>query len=97
MSTDTGTITSETLCADLRGEASHRADMHTLNPDRASQYRALEFEVIDESQFTAKNTQGSGQDLLMLVLDAVEGKQPVQFHEHFEGGGAITIYWTRTN
>lgn len=92
----TGTITSETLCADLRGEATHRAEMHVLNPDRAQQYRELEFEVIDEHQFTAKNTTGTGIDLLMLVLDHVEGKNPVEFHEHHEGQGDITIYWTQT-
>lgn len=90
------TITSETLCADLRGEASHRADMHTLNPDRAQQYRNLEFEVISDQEFRASNTVGTGIDLLMLVLDDVEGKNPVEFHEHHEGSGAITIYWTRT-
>jgi hypothetical protein len=93
----TATITSETLCADLRGEASHRANMHTLNPSRGQAYRDLEFEVISENEFRAKNTVGTGTDLLSLVLDAVESKNPVQFHEHWEGDGAVTIYWTRIN
>jgi len=92
----TTTITSETLCADLRGEANHRADMHTLNPERAQEYRALEFEVISEHEFRGTNVGGQGTGLLSLVLDEVEGKNPVEFHEHWEGGGAVTIYWVQT-
>lgn len=87
-------ITTEVVCADLRGEADRLAAPHqALNPDRAAEYRGLTFEPVSENEFRAANPAKEGNALLVMVLDNVEQKLEVEFIEHWENGNEVLIFW----
>jgi len=86
-------VTSEVVCAEARGEAARRAEMHHMNHDRSAIYRDLTFEPVSEQEFRAVNPEG-GTDLLSLVLDDVEKRLGLDFMEHKEGNGSVLVLWS---
>ena len=89
-------LTTEKLVVECRQVAEEKAQAmgNAGVADRAGAYVGLKFEVGGMSFFECQDPSNGGTlDLLDMVLDVVEQRNPVEFVPHRDGGGKQTIYW----
>jgi hypothetical protein len=89
-------VTTESLVVECRQVAEDKAQAmgNAGVADRAAAYVGLKFEVGGSGYFECQDPSGGGSlDLLDMVLDVVEQRNPVEFTPHRDGGGKQTVYW----
>lgn len=89
-------LTTEALVVECRQVAEAKAEAmgNAGVADRAALYVGLKFEVETSSSFACQDPGSGGSlDLLNMVLDEVEQRNPVEFIEHHDGHGKQTVYW----
>lgn len=89
-------LTTESLVVQCRQEADNKAQAmgNAGVQERAAAYTCLKFEVVNSTTFKCQDPNSGGMlDLLDMVLDAVEERNPVEFVPHRDGNGAQTIAW----
>lgn len=89
-------LTTEALVVQCRQVADQKAEQmgNAGVADRAAAYVGLKFQVVSQFAFECQDPSNGGTlDLLDMVLDEVEQRNPVEFTPHCHGGGKLTVYW----